>query len=317
MASYSLKIVDQEQFRRDTMNAELLGNCVWAEVLQQLFPGSLIYFAFYKGEELQATFFLQQRRSKGIRQIHTPLLTPWTEITWQRTQNNHLQRRLHLHLTSELAAWVEDNFQIATFKFAPSKADVRSFQWAGWSSYWRYSYQLKGSQEADAALRKKLRRQPDLQIMAEQPTAELHTLIEEALREHNFTSLPVELIYRWIIELVDREVARILVVRKDGRAIALQLLLEQDSWRGLWMQLTLPEYRSLTPGSHLVQSILQDNEQFKLDFLGADDPAIDEHKSAFGGELISYPEVLWFKSRWLRWLYNWRHQIYQNRQISN
>jgi hypothetical protein len=312
MASYSLKLIDREQYRRDTQSAHLLGSSEWAEVIEQLFPGSLIYFAFQKGEELQATFFLQQRRRLGIKQVHTPLLTPWTEITWQQHQSNHIRRRLHLHLTSELADWVEHNFQIAAFKFAATAPDIRSFQWAGWSSSWRYSYQLTGIHEADAALRKKLRREQELQIATEQPTEELMTLLEITLGEHNFTSLPVALIYRWTSELIDRDLARLLVVRKEGRAIAIQLLLEQEGWRGLWMQLTLPEYRSSTPGSHLVQSILQENEQYTLDFLGADDPAIDEHKSAFGGELTSYPEVLWFRNSWLRWFYNWRHRIHSS-----
>jgi len=100
MANYRLKLIEREQFRQDTQNAPLLGSTEWAEVLEQQFPGSIVYFAFYKGEELQATFFLQQRHRLGIRQVHTPLLTPWTEISWQQIQSNHIQRRLHLHLTS-------------------------------------------------------------------------------------------------------------------------------------------------------------------------------------------------------------------------
>ncbi|MBL7033443.1 MAG: GNAT family N-acetyltransferase [Candidatus Delongbacteria bacterium] len=308
MSAYRLDQIAAKQYKLQAEEAELLAAPAWAEILELLFPESMVYLAFYKGDEPLAVLFLQQRRRLGVAQIHTPLLTPWTAVTWQQPRSGHDLRRHHLHLTATLAAWTQRHYHQAAFKFAPTAPDIRSFQWAGWSSRWRYSYQLEGSREADAALRKKLRRLPDLAVTVEEPTPVLGEVITAALAEHNFTNLPPDLLFRWIRELVAAGLAHCLVARHDGQVVALQLLLERGSWRGLWLQLTLPRQRAATPGTHLVEAILQTNEGYTLDFLGADDPGIDEHKSAFGGELTCYPEVLWFRNGWLRSYYFRRHR---------
>ncbi len=306
MANYRLQPIDHQQYTEAAQTAALLGNPVWAAGLERFFPGSITYLGFWKGEELLAVLFLQQRRRLGVRLCHTPFLTPYTVIHWLQERREHDQRRRHQRLTAELAGWLQRRFHQAVLKFAPVDQDVRSFQWSGWTTRWRYTYLVEPPREPTAQLAKHLRRQPGLAVATEVPTAELRELITAALAANNFTHLDPGLIYAWICELVDTGVASCLVARLEGEALALQVELAQADWRGSWLQLTLPAAKSASPGSHLLAAQLRETG-VSLDLLGADDPGIDEYKSASGGRLVAYPEVLWFSNTLLGRLYRRRH----------
>ena len=286
----------------------------YAEAVQEALGISYRLAGVYEGETLVVGALLYERPLGPYRRVVVPPLTPYTPVLLReglREADVHARR-------SPLDALVHllgSRYHHLALHLHPLLADVRPFQWAGWSVRPLFTYRqaLGGADVLRRAASRNVRRlAEDATWHVTEASNEVEALLDLAKASfgRQGRALPVEAarLRQLVTSLLASGLARLFTASLAGGAAEGALVVLRDETTAHdWFVGSRPG-PARTRLTYDVLAQLHDEGVRCYDFGGANTPSIAEFKRRFGGTLVPYYRVEYYARPELRLLDLARHR---------
>jgi len=244
---------------------------------------------------LRAVLYLDERG-----RVVRPPLNPYLAVEFQSTNTKHEFRVTGqwLRLAEQLAETMRERGVHRELFLPPDVTDVRPWQWGGFRTGMRYTYQLHfpyDLRQADTGVRGRVKKAGSLGYRCERTTNMrdawecLQATEERQGFAHQLSVEDLELARRC---LGDEALRGYVCYAPDGTPAASAYVLHAPQARGIgWLAGAKREHLSQGAVQFLDSFLLADLQQIGaagFDFVGANLPSIATAKSYWGGELVPY-----------------------------
>ncbi len=269
----------------------------WANILSRHFQRSYRILLIYRNNQPAAGCLAFEHKRYG-QSLITPLaLYPYSGPLFYRPQHEKPQKTIsdYTKLNSTLIAYLNQVYPLWILDSSYLLTDLRAFQWAGCTIEPTYTYLLdlddwqKMEERFSSSLRKKIRqaREMPFQIMTSTDPTEFIRLYLASYQRHGLTTLvPASTLYNLLPDLLALPQVKMYYLQLQNQIVNSRIIVVDQHMI----------YDLLTGGtdelgqasayllSHIFESFCAHN--FKVNFLGADHPQIEQFKRSFGGQLV-------------------------------
>ena len=300
-----------DQFVRRATGGSVFSCSRWLACARDAVGAPVHSLGCYKNGQLIAGLSGQEGVGKGFRRFTTPLLTPHGGILLAPIPAK-TPAKLEAESTraaQSYIAYLRDRFDYVQLSHSPALVDVREFDWAGWQTRIRYTYQLDIADEAHMWERIERRtrtviRKAERDGFVVRPSGDLNLfrrqfeLIQE--RQEGF-AVDAALVEKFVTRATGAGLAELCVVESAAGAPAAMVAFALG-FDGVyaWQAGADPAFHHTGALSLLYWKYLTESSCDLFDFVGANMPSVAFFKRGFGGDLVPYYVVEGFRKPWMR-----------------
>jgi hypothetical protein len=269
----------------------------WADILSRHFQRPYQILLIYRNNQPAAGCLVFEHKRWG-KSLITPLaLFPYSGPIFYRPQNEKPQKTIadYAKLNSILISYLNQTYPLWILETSYLLTDLRAFQWAGCTIEPAYTYLLdlddrdKMAERFSSSLRKKIRQASEMPFQAITATdpVEFIKLYLASYQRHGMQALiPADTLCKLLPDLLALPQVRMYYLQLQnqivsGRIIVIDRNMIYDLLTGGADESGLASAYLL---SHIFESFSAQN--FRVNFLGADHPQIEQFKRSFGGQLV-------------------------------
>jgi len=299
----------------------------WAQQLKESTSRNFKILAAWKGDQISAGILYWPKMVAGMSVIRHAPVTPYQGILLGKpesdkpssiTASNHEQ-------INTLLAYLQDRFVYIDLLLPPGFVDIRPFQWQGFESEVRYTYQFKIDpkeelyQQFSQSLRRKMKKydQDDFQLHTSNDSDTLVEMIRNSYKVHQKKpALPAKQLRKLFKSILQNNLGKIFYLVREDEPLAGILVTKDERHLFSYFAGMSDTFRTKYDSEFLYSSTIEQPEFLNktFDFLGANNVAFEQFKRSFGGQLIPYYRVVYQKNNMVRFLSALRRRQHQQQR---
>jgi len=222
--------------------------------------------------------------------------------------------------TKLILDYLIEHFHLIDIPLSPGITDARPFDWQGFKIKTAYTYSFpitdfeslekKFSQD----LRRKLKNKSETSETFKQSseTKQLTQFILDSYKKHNTSpAIPANLIQIFMDHCLEKNIGRFFYHYIDDKPVAgIFILLDEKTVYALFSGISKSRRNEI--GNELLHAFVLNQPEFvgkNFDFLGANNPDLEQFKRSFGGELAPYFKVSFTRNTTINSLFYTRSKI--------
>ncbi len=269
----------------------------WADILSRHFQRPYRILLIYWHNQAAAGCLVFEHNRFG-KSLITPLaLYPYSGPIFYNPQNEKPQKTIadYAKLNSTLITYLNRVYPLWILESSYLLTDLRAFQWANCTIEPAYTYLLdlddrdKMAERFSSSLRKKIRqaREMPFQVMAATDPAEFIKLYLASYQRHGLTTLiPAGTLHNLLPDLLALPQVKMYYLQLQNQTVNGRIIVVDRNM--IYDLLTGGTDESGLASAYLLAHIFESYcaQDFKVNFLGADHPQIEQFKRSFGGQLV-------------------------------
>ncbi len=295
-----------DAFTEQSPTGTIFNDSRWLAINAGLFPGNTVeVYGLFSGTELIGGLAAYVRKRGPLKTVAAPIMSFYHCPTLRDDPGWSSYRRA-VNLKAQLDALLPDlesRFDALAFNLEPGLTDIRPFLWRGWQATVSYTYRLTLDSEANIWQRfSQTIRQDVLKAEKAGLTVEPCQDLSGIGRLHDLTfrrqNLAPPIAPELLIRLLEQTPAQLPTLclglfTPEKALLAVNVALLDSKRAYILLSATAAEGPYPRAAALLRWQLFRQLRQLtaEVDLTGADIPAIANHKSAFGGQLIPYFRV--------------------------
>lgn len=289
---------------------------VWAGLVEKVFGRPCRIIVVKKNDEIEAGMIFWPLKRSFINSVTRIPATTYQGPLFKPAESskNSTIRSQYNKRCNALIAYLKKRYHLIDIPLSPAVSDVRPFQWQGFSSSLAYTYRFQiraydeMRQQFSQDLRRKLRQSGSGNIRFEK-SDDCNTLagfVVESYRRHGRKPpVPEEFVRKLIKEALELNIGSLYYQWRDNQAVAgIFVLHDADHVYAVFSGIA-PGERENVNGELIHAHVMTDpaHRGKTFDFLGANTRELEQFKRSFGGELVPYIQVTWWRNNWIKHLF--------------
>jgi CelD/BcsL family acetyltransferase involved in cellulose biosynthesis len=287
----------------------------WIETMAGQFHLQPQILVAMEDDRIVGGIVLYLKKRFGIQIATQPPATPYNGVIHMDDREKKPQKKQadEAEITELLLHRIEQEVRYAHFSLSPAIDDARPYHWCQWNThvqftYWNSLRDLTAGWEAlSPSLRRKITRAREKTYTISE-TGDIATLV--SLQEQSYSrsrQRPVignDVYVNLCTVLRDKGLAKVYSISdQDGRVHSSRAIVLSGRTAFYWISGSQPSTAEDSTSHLLLWEIFERLSKAgieRFDFMGANTPSIVEFKRSFGGTLVNYYDVSWYKPKVLK-----------------
>ncbi len=305
-----------DKFVEQSAQGTLFHTSVWAGLVEKVFGRRCRIIVLKKSDEIEAGMMFWPLKRSFINTITRIAATTYQGPLFKDTESskNSTIRSQYNKRCNALIAYIQKHYHLIDIPLSPAISDVRPFQWQGFNTSVAYTYRFQIreyeqlEQQFSQDLRRKLKQIESKNVRFEK-SEDCDTLagfVVESYRQHGMKPpVPEESIRTLIREALALKIGLLYYQYGGDRVVAGIFVLHDASCVYAVFSGIAPGERENVNGELIHAHVMRDPQHRGkiFDFLGANTQDLEQFKRSFGGELVPYPQVTWWRNNRVKMLF--------------